>query len=728
MTDKILESLNEKQKEAVTTTQGYVRVIAGAGSGKTKALVHRYAYLVNNLGISPSSILCATFTNKAAKEMSKRLRGLVNEGRVNDFICTYHGFCVKVLREDIHTLQYPSGFKILDEEDQKNILREVYEEFGIKAKTSIFEQSLTDIHTFKRENDYIGELIVPSGEIIIPVDFPLPLKVILSYIKRQKKEYALDFDDLIFFVTYIFSEHERILDKWQSKLQYIMVDETQDNDSIQWGLAETLSGKYGNLFVVGDPDQAIYEWRGAKPEYLVDFDSRFFPCHTIIMAQNYRSTPNILNVANCIIKHNKIRIDKDLHTQNSVGAKVIHLHAKNEKEESQWICDIIKLKQEQKISLNEIAVLYRATYLSRAIEQSLTQNGIPYVIWGGVRFFEREEIKDAISYLRLIDDDDDLALLRIINKPSRKIGKTYRNNIKAEAERANKSIFQMLKENETLPNKRGAQNFITLIEDCRAKKNELTISDLLVYVLNNSGFTQNLRDDGDSERLENIKELIASVKNYEIDNKDEEDLSLTKYLQDIALYTNLDYKGEEKDLVKLMTIHQVKGLEFDVVFVCGLSEGIMPNFRSIRERKTRGMEEERRLMYVAVTRAKKELFLTDSEGFNGQMQSNKIPSRFISEINADLYERQGEITNEMERQAQIEYQIINESWLSDNKTLKINEKIIHPHFGEGTVININEESYEYIIQFNNQEHPSHINMDYKEMKPIHEQSDIDSLW
>ncbi|MCB0479713.1 MAG: UvrD-helicase domain-containing protein, partial [Crocinitomicaceae bacterium] len=420
--ENITENLNDQQLEAVTSTEGYVRVIAGAGSGKTKALTSRYAYIVQGLGISASNILCVTFTNKAAREMRIRVKRLIGDQHDLSYITTYHGFCVRVLREDINKIGYPKNFVIMDVEDQKTILRDVYNEFGITSKLITFKQVLRHISKRKSSQEYLDYIIKPADK---QPNNDLD-NIFHRYLEKQQRNFALDFDDLINFTLFIFLTHNEILQKWQKRLHYIQVDEMQDSSEKQFLLVSMLSETHKNFFVVGDPDQTIYEWRGAKPEFLVEFDQQFPSSKTIIMNQNYRSTPNILTLGNHIIKNNKIRVDKDMFTQNPQGVEVVHFHAQNEAEEGNWIADeIANLVSKNDCKYSEFAILYRANHISRSIEQAFVKKNIPYTIFGGIRFFERKEIKDTLSYLRLVEFEDDISFLRIINTPSRGLGKKF---------------------------------------------------------------------------------------------------------------------------------------------------------------------------------------------------------------------------------------------------------------------------------------------------------------
>jgi DNA helicase-2/ATP-dependent DNA helicase PcrA len=712
------DGLNENQIDAIQSTEGYIRIIAGAGSGKTKVLANRYAFIVENLGISPSKILCVTFTNRAAKEMKNRIQRLLSIEPVNDFICTFHGFCVRVLREDIHKLNYPKTFTILDTEDQKSILHEIYENFGITSSTITYQKMLSNIESYKvnSNGDYIDKLITKSKPIKYNKNDSLDIKIITEYIRIQKKNFGLDFEDLMSFTFYIFEKYKDVLEKWQDKLEYVMVDETQDNSSRQWAFANLLSQKNENLFVVGDPDQSIYEWRGARPEFLVDFDKKHKDCKTVVLDQNYRSYQGILDVANSVISNNTIRVSKNMFTKKKEEAKVIHFHAKSDEEEAKWVALKIKEKLDADIDINNIAILYRASFISRAFEQALIQKEIPYVIYGGIRFFERREIKNVLAYLRTIAIGDDLSFRRIINTPSRKLGKVYLENIKTIADKENLSLYEALKMHieEKSFNKTTAVDFVAMIEEFRKKKSDMRITDLLQNVLERSGLLESIRQDGDEDRIDNLNELAQSIKNYEQSMINEENVDLIQYLQDIALYTNLDYKNDAKFL-KLMTIHQSKGLEFDVVFVVGMSEGLFPSHRSIRERKLKALEEERRLAYVAITRAGKELYLTESEGFSHETEE-KYPSRFIYEIKNTCIVTEGEVPSNIK--GGLGFFIHKTKQLIENKDVtdfNIGDMITHPVFGDGKIVGIEEDNY--LIEFEKlYQRPKPIQKNFSELK------------
>lgn len=694
--NKLKENLNKQQLEAVTSTEGYVRVIAGAGSGKTKALTNRYAYIVKALGINTSNILCVTFTNKAAQEMRKRVKRLIGENADLSYIATYHGFCVKVLREDINKIHYPKNFIILDVEDQKTILRQVFEELGLSSKNYTFKQTLQGIHEFKKDLVYL-EYFINSDKRNQGEDF---VQIFDKYLEKQKRNFALDFDDLINLTYYIFQNFPDILEKWQRRLHYIQVDETQDSSDRQFTLVKMLSDFHKNLFVVGDPDQTIYEWRGANPGTLVNFNKLFPDSKTIIMNQNYRSTPNILNLGNHIIKRNKNRVDKDMITDNPEGVEVVHFHGGNDFEEGLWVAQEIKrLVEKENCKYSDFAVLYRANHISRSIEQALIRENIPYSVYGGIRFFERKEIKDALAYLRLLEFEDDFSFLRVVNIPSRGLGKRFIENVAKIAEKEDTSLYNALKENisQRELGRKGALEFLELIEKYKKLKADLIISDLLKDIMDESGLSAYYRADGDTDRLENIKELQNSI--ILLETQDEEPLILTEYIQEIALYTDMDVEDDRNDRVKLMTIHTSKGLEFPYVFLSGFTEGVLPSAMSIKERRSSALEEERRLTYVAITRAEKAFYMTESEGFNFSTGLNKHPSRFLFEISDKYFVRKGNLSQELidEAKEQLKQSTTQQSI---QQKFEIGDIVNHQIWKEGKIVGVNKDKGEYQIKFN----------------------------
>ena len=687
--------LNERQRQAVEATEGKVRVVAGAGSGKTRVLAHRFAYLVNELGVSPSNILCLTFTNKAAQEMKRRISTMVDSGSVNDFVCTIHSFCVKFLRREIYRIGYPKNFTIIDEEDAKVLAKQTMQEWGIDRKKTTAERFLTSVAAFKGYDPdaYIQKHLLPGSSDECP-------DAIVRYIRLQLKSMALDFDDLLYFTVYILTHFKDARDYWVKKLNYIMVDEVQDLSGDDWKLLGILYSYHRNLFVVGDPDQAIYEWRGGNPAIFVNFEAET----DIILNQNYRSTPDILDVANSIIENNKNRVPKELFTLRLNERRVVYRHCKSEKEEASQIAETIAEKAAKGMDYSGFAVLYRSSFLSRQIEQALLRLKIPYTVWGGVRFFERKEIKDVISYLKVIaSDSDDMSLTRIINVPPRKFGETSLGHLRKYAESTGEHLYPALKrlvEEGVKPfDKPGIRNFVAMIEGLRALAPDLPVSELTDRMLNVSGLGDMYRTDEREERLENITELVASMKEFELTRYDESDATLDYYLQEIALYANPDFARDGSN-VRLMTIHQSKGLEFPVVFVVGLTEGVFPNHRSIRERRKDGEEEERRLMYVAVTRAEDILYLSESEGYMNDTGALKYPSRFITEVDTQLLEIEGNPDPKLLEGTKSVVDILNaEVYNADAEVWPAGTAVTHKAFGEGVIQSYDSAAKSYLVKF-----------------------------
>lgn len=688
-------NLNKKQQEAVEATEGKVRVVAGAGSGKTRVLAHRFAYLVNELGVSPSNILCLTFTNKAAQEMKRRISRMVDSGSVNDFVCTIHSFCVKLLRREIYRIGYPKNFTIIDEEDAKSLAKQTMQEWGIDRKKLTAERFLTQVAAFKGYDPdaYIQKHLLPGSSDQCP-------DAITRYIRLQLKNYALDFDDLLYFTIYILTHFKDAREYWVKKLNYIMVDEVQDLSGDDWKLLGILFSYHRNLFVVGDPDQAIYEWRGGNPAIFVNFEAET----DIILNQNYRSTPDILDVANSIIENNKNRVPKELFTVRLNERRVIYNHCKSEKEEAAGIAEIIDEEVRKGADYSDFAVVYRSSFLSRNIEQALLKLKIPYTVWGGVRFFERKEIKDVISYLRVVaSDNDDIALTRIINLPPRQFGGKSLELLRKAAADTGEFIYptlcRLVESGEKPFDKPGIKGFINMIREGRDLAKTLPVSELTDWLLNRSGLGDMYRTDEQEERLENIAELVAAMKEFELTRYDDEDSTVDHYLQEIALYANPDFERDGSN-VRLMTIHQSKGLEFPTVFIVGLTEGVFPNHRSIRERRKDGEEEERRLMYVAVTRAETNLYLSESEGYMNDTGALKYPSRFISEIDLSLLEVNGNPDPKLLEGTQSVVDILNaEVYNTDSEVWKAGTKVRHKVFGEGSVVSYDSAAKSYLVKF-----------------------------
>ncbi|MCH5228578.1 MAG: UvrD-helicase domain-containing protein [Muribaculaceae bacterium] len=685
--------LNNKQQQAVEATEGRVRVVAGAGSGKTRVIAHRYAFLVNDVGISPGNILCLTFTNKAAQEMKRRISGMVDRGSVNDFICTIHSFCAKFLRREIYRIGYPKNFTIIDEEDAKQLAKQAMIEFDIDRKKITAERFLKGVAALKgyEPTHYIQRHLLPNSSSFAP-------DATVRYLRLQLKHFALDYDDLLYFTLYILNHFPDANKYWTEKLNYLMVDEVQDCTGDDWKLLHALTSHHGNLFVVGDPDQAIYEWRGANPKIFVDFKAKT----DIILNQNYRSTPDILDVANRIIENNHNRVPKDLFTVKLNERQPVHLHSKSEKEEADFIAARIEEGIKEGMTPNQFAILYRSSFLSRQVEQALLKRKIPYTVWGGVRFFERKEIKDVLSYLRLVaTESDDISFRRIINLPARKFGDTSMKTLTMLAEEEGIPLMTALRRHigEKPFNKPALLKFIELIDGARERVPLMRVSDLADWVMKESGLGDLYRNDEEEERLENIAELVNSMKEFEAGRVDEGDADLISYLQEVSLYTNVD-RSIESEKVRMMTIHQSKGLEFPEVFVIGLTEGVFPNHRSIRERREDGEEEERRLMYVAVTRAEKMLWLCESEGYMHDSGALKYPSRFLSEVPDWMLKLEGVMDPSLkEGTKQMVAMLREELGGNSEKPLASGTRVSHKIFGEGVIEAYDASSKSYKVRF-----------------------------
>ena len=695
-----LRQLNKAQLEAVTTTEGYVRVIAGAGSGKTRALSHRFAYLVNDMGILPGNILCVTFTNKAANEMRQRIHNLTGDNDTG-YINTFHGFCVSVLQEDSYAVQYPRSFLVLDNSDVDAMLQIIYDERGLSLRDKTFAQArdMIEIQKGIKKPDYYKDLIGMSLEELREKYLQARSVddiIFYGYLYQEKKCFGLDYNDLIFVTLYIFEQNEEIRLKWQQRLEYIMIDEFQDIDPPQYRLMKALCGYHRNLFIVGDPDQTIYSWRGADVRFLLDFDREFPGTKTILMMENYRSTPQILATANSLIDKNRTRIKKDLIPTLPDGPLPLCHHAPNSEAEAEQIAFQIWEKHDAGVPFREMTVLYRAHYLTNKLEEVLRKRKIPYVLYSGVPFFGRREIKDALSYLRMIAYKDDLSFARIANVPRRNLGQRRMAFLRERAERESCSLYQALCRSldEELFKGTGAQKFISLVESFAQSYADRPISELLSDLLDKSGYERMLRTEGSQERLDNLAELKQSV--YEYETGCGEEAALEHYLSHVALFTNADAE-DGGDKVKLMTVHAAKGLEFPYVFLLGMNEGIFPSGRTST---LPGMEEERRLAFVALTRAEKELFLSEAEGRNLDA-SPRYPSRFLLDIDPALLAYTAPPKESLIRDAR-DYIAASEKFLPEETAKERfvpGTRVRHEILGPGTVTEIDRDKGAYVIQF-----------------------------
>ena len=635
--EEILKGLNDKQYEAVVNTEGPCLVIAGAGSGKTKVLTHKIAYLMGEKNILPWNILAITFTNKAAKEMKERIELLVGDAAKDMWVGTFHSICVRILRKFIDRIGFDSSFIIFDSSDQKTMIKQILKDLQLDDKIFTDRSVMSEISNAK------NEMLEPDTYAVkAHGDFRKEkiAEVYERYQKRLKENNAIDFDDIINYTIKILMENLDVLQYYSNKFEYILVDEYQDTNKSQFTLVTMLASKHGNITAVGDNDQGIYSFRGADISNILNFEKDFPGTKIIKLEQNYRCTGNILKVANAVIKNNEVKYDKKLWTENDVGNLPKVFSADNEYDEGRYIAEQIEhLIREEKYKYSDFAVLYRMNTQSRAIEEILRREAIPYKIVGGLKFYERKEIKDIISYLRLVQNPaDNLSLNRVINEPKRGMGKTSLDKIAQIAEENNISMYQVIKNAEAYGLNRvylNSREFIDCMESIIAKKDELTISELVKKILKDTGYTRALENENTIEaenRIANLEEFLNVAVEFEEESADN---GLSDFLEGITLSSDLDNMEEAEESVTLMTLHSAKGLEFPVVFLVGMEEGIFPGYKSIGEQKE--LEEERRLCYVGVTRAKENLFLTNSKQRTtfGSTTHNP-PSRFLQEIPKEL--------------------------------------------------------------------------------------------
>jgi DNA helicase-2/ATP-dependent DNA helicase PcrA len=696
----ILEGLNDAQREAVTQTEGCIRVIAGAGSGKTRALAHRFAYLVEEVGVLPSSILCVTFTNKSANEMRRRIRRLTGDNDTG-YISTFHSFCVTVLQEDSHAVQYPKSFLVLDNADIDAMLATIYEERSLTLRHMTFSaaRDMIEMRKIFRDPEYYEDMIaLPLDELRQKyLDATATDDIIFfGYLYQQKKCFGLDYNDLIKYALHIFEISEVIRLKWQQRLEYIMIDEYQDIDELQYRLMKVLCGYHRNLFIVGDPDQTIYTWRGANVKYILDFDKEFPGARTIMMMENYRSTPQIVAVANALINKNKGRMKKDLLPLKTDGPPVVYHHAKTSEAEAQWIAAQIKELAAADVPYGSIAILYRAHFLSRPLEEVFIKEQLPYTIYSGVPFFGRREIKDALSYLRLIAYRDDLSFLRVANTPKRNLGERRMAFLQGYAMQHGCPLYTALERNidDELFKNTKARRLLSLVDRLSADCHNKPVSELLTNVLDESGYEAMLRTEGSQERLDNLAELKQSV--YEYEASCGEETTLEGYLSLIALLVNADADAGH-NAVRLMTVHTAKGLEFPHVFLCGLSEALFPSKKTAT---AQAMEEERRLAFVAFTRACDALYLSDAEGRNLD-GSFRVPSRFLFDVEPKLLSFTAPLPSHLAEEAAMRIAAADRELTAaaDRKERCVGDRVVHSVMGPGEILGIDLTKSAYLIRF-----------------------------
>ena len=639
----IYDTLNEPQREAVLHTDGPLLILAGAGSGKTRVLTHRIAYLIEELGVNPWNILAITFTNKAAGEMRQRVDDLVGIGSESIWVSTFHSMCVRILRRFIDRLGYDNRFTIYDTDDQKTLMKAVCKKVDIDTKQFKERMLLSVISSAKNEMILPEEFELNAGGDFAQLKIA---KVYREYEAQLKANNALDFDDLLVRTVQLLQTQPDVREDYQERFRYIMVDEYQDTNTVQFKLVSLLAGKYRNLCVVGDDDQSIYKFRGANIRNILDFEKEYPDAKVIKLEQNYRSTGNILNAANGVISNNKGRKDKTLWTANGEGEKISLRQFDTAYDEAEFIAEDIKKEVRDGTSYNDNAVLYRTNAQSRLLEEKFIAMNIPYKIVGGINFYARREIKDILAYLKTIDNgQDDLAVRRIINVPKRGIGLTTINRIQEAADERGISFYEALLAPEMIPGAgRSAaklDSFAALIEYFKGQAEKESLTDLLNEILDMTGYAQNLEadDEIDAEsRLQNIEELVNKAAAYEEECADrDEKATLSGFLEEVALVADIDSLEEDQDYVVLMTLHSAKGLEFPHVYLAGMEDGLFPSYMTIMGDDPEELEEERRLCYVGVTRAEQKLTLTCARKrmVRGETQYNRI-SRFVGEIPPEL--------------------------------------------------------------------------------------------
>lgn len=721
----IYDTLNEQQREAVFHTNGPLLILAGAGSGKTRVLTHRIAYLIEEKGVNPWNILAITFTNKAAGEMRERVDKLVGFGSESIWVSTFHSTCVRILRRHIDRLGYDNNFTIYDADDQKTLMKDVCRLIDIDTKVY-------------KERNLLSAISSAKDELIMPQEFELNAggdygkqkiaKVYREYEKQLRANNALDFDDLLVKTVQLFQTQPDILEYYQERFRYIMVDEYQDTNTVQFKFVSLLAGKYKNLCVVGDDDQSIYKFRGANIKNILNFEQEYHDARVIKLEQNYRSTGNILNAANAVIRNNVGRKDKSLWTENGEGEKIQLRQFDTGYDEADFIAGDIKKNVSDGAAYNDHAILYRTNAQSRLFEEKFVAANIPYKIVGGINFYARREIKDLLAYLKTIDNGkDDLAVRRIINVPKRGIGLTTINRVQESALEREIGFYEALQGLDLIPNigrsTAKLDSFVALIEYFKGFAQNESISDLMKEIIEKTGYVENLEaeDKEDAQtRIENIDELLSKIAAYEEKCADEDEKpTLSGFLEEVALVADIDSLDEAQDYVILMTLHSAKGLEFPRVYLAGMEDGLFPSYMTITSDGNEDLEEERRLCYVGITRAEKELTVSCARRrmIRGETQYNKT-SRFLKEIPSELMENGNTFEEDVEMPTQNAYfqakQAFKQKAFTTGKTAKqfavskekgldytVGDRVRHIKFGEGLVTDVTEggRDFEVTVQF-----------------------------
>lgn len=670
----LVDSLNDRQKEAVVNTDGPMLILAGAGSGKTKVLTTKVAYLIEEKNIDPNNILAITFTNKAAKEMKERIFKLEGNSAFYIQISTFHSFGLKTLKENCELLGYEKNFTILDSDDSLSIIKKIMKELNIDAN-KYNPKAIKNVISNNK-----NEIIDPEKySLYVNTDFDeIALEVYRKYEKSLKINNAVDFDDLLILPLKLFNNNPGVLQKYQEKYKYVFIDEYQDTNEPQYILSKMISAKSKNITVVGDADQAIFTWRGANYKNILNFEKDYKDAKVVLLEENYRSTKTILNAANNVIKNNKVRKEKKLWTQNEEGSKITYYKAFDEKDESNYVVNEIKKLIEKGVNPKDICVLYRANAQSRTVEEAFLTSNISYNIVGSYAFYNRKEIKDLIAYLKLIyNNKDDVSLLRVINYPKRGIGNKAIENLAIKSNVLDKSLYEVIDSGKEL-------DFKNMIEEIKKEESHLTLTELIDMVLDKSGMKKSLEDEKSIEadiRLENLEEFKSIAKAMEIN---EGIVSLEELLDKLALVSDVsEQKNDNEDKVTLMTMHAVKGLEYDYVFIVGVEEGLFPHSNSLESNDE--LEEERRLCYVAITRAKKKLYLINARSriLYGKVSSN-VPSRFINEISDEYIETIGK----KEDINVFKPKIDKNKMMNEDNDLHPGDMVNHDKYGFGVVVTI----------------------------------------